>query len=110
MTTLNPEVADLWRTAGTRIAVAGLDPDMEHREEMAAVAGAFAAAQATAYAAEDEMHRHLVFELLTSGALTAYGQLSRGEVATVEMVVARNWKRVVAEVGRLRNLSTEVAA
>lgn len=109
MTALTPEVAALWRTAGRRVAAAGLPPDLEHRAEMALVAGALAAAQAQAYAAEVDRHRVLGFELLTGGSLEAWGQLDRTELMTVEMVVARSWRRIAVEVGRLRG-ATEVAA
>lgn len=109
MTALTPEIAKLWRTAARNVAAAVLPPDLEHRGEMCLVAGAFAAAQAAAYAAEDEMHRHLVFELLASGAFEAYGLLSRGEVATVELVVARTWRTVAVEVGRLRSVGEAAA-
>ncbi|MGV7586312.1 hypothetical protein PJI74_01090 [Mycobacterium kansasii] len=102
MTALTPDLSALWRTAGTRIAAAGLPPDLEHRAEMALVSGALAAAQAAAYAAESEMHRHLLFELLAAGALAAWAELSPVELMTVEMVVARNWRAIVAEFGRLR--------
>lgn len=104
MTALTPEISALWRTAGTRVADAGLPPDLEHRAEMALVSGALAAAQACAYASETEMQRVLAFELLAGDALTAYGSLSRVELQTAELVVARCWRTIAVEVGRLRGL------
>lgn len=105
MTALTPEVAALWRTAGTRVADAGLPPGLPHRSEMVTVAGALAAAQASAYANETEMYRVLGFELLADGALTAYGQLDHTELMTVELVVARCWRAIAVEVGRLREVA-----
>lgn len=110
MTALTPEVAALWRTAGTRVADAGLPGDLPHRDSMALVAGALAAAQARAYATEVDRHQVLGFELLTSGSLEAWGQLSRTELQTVELVVAQNWRRIASEVGRLRSVELGEAA
>lgn len=110
MTALTPEVAALWRTAARNVAAAGLPPDVDHREEMVTVAGALAAAQAQAYAAEVDRHRVLGFELLTGGSLEAWGQLDRGELMTVEMVVARSWRRIVNEFARLRSVELGEAA
>lgn len=110
MTALTPEVAPLWRTAGTRVADAGLPPDLPNRQEMTVVAGALAAAQAQAYAAEVDRHQVLGFELLTGGSLEAWGQLSRTELQTVELVVAQNWRRIASEVGRLRSVELGEAA
>lgn len=110
MTALTPEISALWRTAGTRIAAAGLPPDLPHRSEMVLVAGALAAAQAAAYATEVDRHQVLGFELLTSGSLEAWGQLSRTELQTVELVVAQNWRRIASEVGRLRSVELGEAA
>lgn len=104
MTALTPDLSALWRTAGTRIAAAGLPGDLPHRQEMALVAGSVAAAQASAYATETEMYRVLGFELLTGGSLEAWGQLSPVELLSVEMTVARCWRRIAVEVGRLRGL------
>lgn len=109
MTALPPDIAAAWRTAACSVVAAGLPHDLEHRAEMALVAGALAAAQAQAYATETEMHRHLAFELLAGGALAAYGQLSPVELLSVEMIVARSWRTIAVEVGRLRG-ATEVAA
>lgn len=110
MTALTPEVTALWRTAGHTIAAAGLPDDMPNRAEMALVAGALAAAQARAYATEVDRHQVLGFELLASGSLEAWGQLSRTELQTVELVVAQNWRRIASEVGRLRSVELGEAA
>lgn len=104
MTALTPDIAAAWRTAARTVVAAGLPPDLEHRAEMVTVAGAYAAAQAAAYASETEMQRVLAFELLAGDALTAYGSLSRVELQTVELVVARAWRTIAVEVGRLRGL------
>ncbi len=109
MTALTPDLSALWRTAGTRIAAAGLPPDLPHRSERVLMAGALAAAQAQAYATETNLSKHLAFELLEGDALTAYGALDRTELLSVEMTVARCWRRIAVEVGRLRG-ATEVAA
>ncbi|WP_018601040.1 hypothetical protein [Mycobacterium sp. 155] len=108
MAALTPAVTALWRTAGTRIAAAGLPPDLPNRDAMVLVAGAFAAATAAAYAEEKAMHEVLAFELLTGGAMEAWGQLSRVEVMSVEMTVARCWRAIVSEFAHLRGVS-EVA-
>ena len=55
-------------------------------------------------------HQVLGFELLTSGSLEAWGQLSRTELQTVELVVAQNWRRIASEVGRLRSVELGEAA
>ncbi|AYM40338.1 MULTISPECIES: hypothetical protein [Mycobacteroides] len=102
MTTLTPDISALWRTAGSRIAAAGLPPNVEHRDELVLVAGAYAAAQAVAYAAETDLHQVLAFELLAGGAFPAYGALSRVELQAVEHIVARTWRLIAVEVGRLR--------
>lgn len=104
MTALTPDLAAAWRTAGTRVADAGLPHDIDHRSEMTVVAGALAAAQAAAYAAESEPYRFRAFELLASGAFDAYGELSPVELLSVEMTVARCWRLIAVEVGRLRGL------
>ncbi|SHX66266.1 Uncharacterised protein [Mycobacteroides abscessus subsp. abscessus] len=109
MTALTPEVTALWRTAARTVAAAGLPPDLEHRAEMALVAGAYAAAQAAAYATESEPYRFRAFELLASGAFDAYGELSPVELLSVEMTVARCWRAIAVEVGRLRG-GLEVSA
>lgn len=110
MTALTPEVTALWRTAGHTIADAGLPGDLPHRQEMTVVAGALAAAQARAYATEVDRHQVLGFELLTSGSLDAYGQLTPVELLSVEMTVARCWRRIASEVGRLRSVELGEAA
>lgn len=102
MTALNPDISALWREAGSRIAAAGLPPEMPHCAEMIVVAGAYAAAQAQAYAAESDLHRHLGWELLTGGSLEAWAELDTAELMTVKMVVARTWRAIAVEVGRLR--------
>lgn len=102
MTALTTEITNLWRTAGSRIAAAGLPVDTEHREEMVRVAGAYAAAQAQAYATESETYCVLAFELLAADAFPAYGALSRVELQAVEHIVARTWRLIAVEVGRLR--------
>lgn len=109
MSSLSPEVSALWRTAARNVASAGLDPDAEHRAEMVLVAGAYAAAQARAYAEEKDLHGFLGWELLTGDALEAWSRLSRVELLTVEMTVARTWRVIASEVGRLR-FAGEVAA
>ncbi|SKM36219.1 Uncharacterised protein [Mycobacteroides abscessus subsp. abscessus] len=101
-TALTPEVTALWREAGAHIAAAGLAPDQPNREAMIVVAGAYAAAQASAYAEEADLHGFLGWELLAAGALDAWGRLSRAELLTVEVTVARTWRVIAAEVGRLR--------
>lgn len=102
MTALTPEVTALWREASTRVAGAGLPDDAEHRAEMVLVAGAYAAAQARAYAEETDLHGFLGWELLTADALEAWAVLSRVELLTVELTVARTWRVIASEVGRLR--------
>jgi hypothetical protein len=109
VTALTPAVTALWRTAGRRIADAGLPDDLPNRAEMVTVAGAFAAAQARAYAEETELHRVLGWELLTSGAFPAYGRLDRADLQTVELVTARCWRLIAIEVGHVRR-ELEVAA
>lgn len=109
MTALTPEVTALWRTAACNVAGAGLDPDQPNREAMVLVAGAYAAAQARAYAEETDLHGFLGWELLAAGALDAWAVLSRVELLTVEMTVARCWRTIAVEVGRLRSVG-EVAA
>lgn len=107
---LSPEVTALWRTAGSHTVGIGLDPDAEHRAEMVAVAGVYAAAQARAYASESDLHGFLGWELLTADALAAWGELSRAELLTVELTVARCWRAIAVEVGRLRGVELEAAA
>lgn len=109
MSTLSPEVAALWRTAGARIVAVGLPDDIDHREELVLVAGALAAAQAQAYATESEPYQFRAFELLTADALDAWSCLSRVELLTVEMTVARCWRTIAVEVGRLRNVGEAAA-
>ncbi|MBE5513784.1 Uncharacterised protein [Mycobacteroides abscessus subsp. abscessus] len=103
MTALPPDISALWREAGARIAAAGLPPDLPNRDSMVLVAGAYAAAQAAAYATESEPYRFRAFELLASGAFDAYGELSPVEQLSVEMIVARAWRTIAVEVGRLRS-------
>jgi hypothetical protein len=110
-TNLSPAVTALWRTAGTRVAAAGLPADMRNRDAMVTVAGAFTAAEVQALAAGEPMWRFLPAELhRTAETRTATTALTSVELQSVEMVVARNWRVIAVEVGRLRRPELAVTA